>query len=68
MFFPLCLIEQLWRILRSYEIRSTFYTEKTLRKFLCNPKGRVATEGKNNIVYEIVVTEMQSAPVNLNAL
>ena len=34
-------------------IRSTFYTENTLRKLLCKPKDRVATEDKNNIVYEI---------------
>ena len=40
-------------ILRSHKIRSTFYTEITLHKLLCKPKARVATEGKNNIVYEI---------------
>ena len=40
------------RILRSHTIRSTFYTESTLRKFLCKPKDGVATEDKNNIVYE----------------
>ena len=45
--------EKLRRILRSYKIRSTFYTENTLRKLLCKPKDRVATEDKNNIVYEI---------------
>ena len=45
--------EKLRRILRSHKIRSTFYTEKTLQKFLCKPKDRVATEDKNNIVYEI---------------
>ena len=45
--------EKLWRILRSHKIRSTFYTEMTLRKLLCKPKDRVATEDKNNIVYEI---------------
>ena len=45
--------EKLRRILRSHKIRSTFYTEKTLRKLLCKPKDRVATEDKNNIVYEI---------------
>ena len=44
--------EKLWRILRSHKIRSTFYTEKTLHKFLCKSKDRVATEDKNNIVYE----------------
>ena len=45
--------EKLWRILRSHKIRSTFYTENTLRRLLCKPKDRVATEDKNNIVYEI---------------
>ena len=44
--------EKLRRILRSHKIRSTFYTEMTLRKLLCKPKGRVATEDKNNIAYE----------------
>ena len=42
-----------WSILRSHKIRSTFYTENTLRKLLCKPKDQVATEDKNNIVYEI---------------
>ena len=45
--------EKLRRILRSHKIRLTFYTEKTLRKLLCKPKNPVATEDKNNIVYEI---------------
>ena len=45
--------EKLRRILRSHKIRSTFYTENALRKLLCEPKDRVATEDKNNIVYEI---------------
>ena len=30
--------EKLQRILRSHKIRSSFYTEKTLRKLLCKPK------------------------------
>ena len=47
--------EKLRRILRSHKIRSTFYTENALRKLLCKPKDRVATEDKNNIVYEISV-------------
>ena len=34
-------------------MRSTFYTEKTLHKLLCKPKDRIATEDKNNMVYEI---------------
>ena len=45
--------EKLRRILRSHKIRSTFYTEKTLQKLFRTPKDRVATEDKNNIVYEI---------------
>ena len=45
--------EKLWRILRSYKIRSTFSTENTLRKLLCQSKDRVATEDLKNIVYEI---------------
>ena len=45
--------EKLRRILRSHKIRSTFYTEKTLRKLLCKLKNRVTTEDKNYIVYEI---------------
>ena len=40
-------------MLRSHKIRSTFYTENTLRKLLCKPKDRVATKDKNNIVYQI---------------
>ena len=45
--------EKLRRILRSHKIRSTFYTDSTLRKLLPKPKVRIATEDKNNIVYEI---------------
>ena len=45
--------KKLRRILRSHKIRSTFYPEKALRRLLCKPKDRVATEDKNNIVYEI---------------
>ena len=48
-----CTSEKLQRILRSHKIRWTFYTEMTLCKLLCKPKDRVATEDKNNIVYEI---------------
>ena len=46
-------VEKLWRIPRSHKIRSTFYTENTLCKILCKPKDRVATDDKNNIVYDI---------------
>ena len=45
--------KKLWRILKSHKIRSTSYTENNLRKLLCKLKDRVATEDKNNIVYEI---------------
>ena len=45
--------EKLRCTLRSYKIKSTFYTESALRKLLCKPKDLVATEDKNNIVYEI---------------
>ena len=52
--------EKLRRILRSHKIRSTFYTEMTLRKLLCKPKDRVAIEDKNNIVYEIDCSNCQA--------
>ena len=52
--------EKLRRILRSHKIRSTFYTEMTLRKLLCKLKDRVATEDKNNIVYEIDCSNCQA--------
>ena len=52
--------EKLGHILRSHKIRSTFYTEMTLRKLLCKPKDRVATEDKNNIVYEIDCSNCQA--------
>ena len=41
------------RTIRSNKIRSTFYTENTFRKLLCKPKDQVATDVKNNMVYEI---------------
>ena len=52
--------EKLLRILRSHKIRSIFYTEMTLRKRLCKPKDCVATEDKNNIVYEIDCSNCQA--------
>ena len=52
--------EKLWHILRSHKIRSTFYTEMPLRKFICKSKDRVATEDKNNIVYEIDCNNCQA--------
>ena len=45
--------EKLQRILRSHEIKSTFYTESTMRKVLCKSKDRLSTENKNNIVYQM---------------
>ena len=45
--------EKLRCILKSHKIRSTSHTENILRKLLCKPKDQVATENKNNIVYEI---------------
>ena len=44
--------EKLRHILVPQKIGSTFYTESNLRKLLCKPKDRVATEDKNNIDYE----------------
>ena len=52
--------EKLWRILRSHKIKATFYTENTLRKLLCKPKDRVATEDNNNIVYEVDCSNCKS--------
>ena len=45
--------EKLRRILKSHKTRPTFYTKSTLRRLLCKPKDRVATEDKSNIVYKI---------------
>ena len=39
--------------LKSYKIRSIVYTENALPKPLCEPKTRVPTKDKSNIVYEI---------------
>ena len=61
--------EKLRRILRSHNIRSTFYTENTLRKLLCKPKDRVATEDKTISFMKLtVVTVKQSTSLNLNGL
>ena len=60
--------EKLRRILRSHKIRSPIYTEKTLRKLLCKPKYRVATEDKNNNAYKIDCSNCKSSSVNLNGL
>ena len=52
--------EKLLGILRSHQIRLTFYTEMTLRKLLCKRKDRVATGDKNNIVYETDCSNCQA--------
>ena len=41
-----CTGEKLRHILRSQKIKSTYYTESTLRKLLSKHKDRVATEDK----------------------
>ena len=48
-------IEKQPRILRSHKIKSTFYAESTLRKLLCKPKDRVATEDKNKSLIKLSV-------------
>ena len=63
-----CTSKKLRRILRSHKIRSTFYTEMALNKLLCKLKDRVATEDKNNMVYETLVTVKQFTLVNLKSL
>ena len=45
--------EKLWHILRSHKVRSTSYNESILSKLLYKLKYQVATEDKDNIVYEI---------------
>ena len=52
--------EKLRCILRSRKIRSTFYTEITLRKLIYKPKDQIATEDKSNIVYEIDCSNCQA--------
>ena len=54
--------EKLWHILRCHKIRSTFYTENTLRKLLCKPNDQVATEDKNNTVFEIDCSNCEAVP------
>ena len=58
--------EKLRHTLRSHKIRSTFYTESTLRKLLCKPKDRVATECKSIIVYEIDFRNGEAVYVHMN--
>ena len=51
---------KLRRIRRSHKIRSTFYTKMTFRKLLCKPRDQVATQDKNNILYEIDCSNCQA--------
>ena len=61
--------EKLRRIFMSHKIRSTFYTEKTLRKLLCKPKDPKATEDKKISLMKLTAgTVKQSTSVNLNGL
>ena len=61
--------EKLRCILRSHKIRSTFYSENTLRKLLCKPKDRVVTEDKTISFMKLtVVTVKQFTLVNLIGL
>ena len=61
--------KELWHILKSRKIRSTFYTENTLRKLPCKPNDRLASEDKNiSLMKMTVVTVKQSNLVNLNGL
>ena len=60
--------EKLMRIFISHEIRSTFYTENTLRKLFCKLKDLVATDDKNNIVYEIDCSNFSESKRPLKSL
>ena len=52
--------QKLQCILRSYKIRSIFYTENTLHKLLCKSKAHKATDDKNNIIYEIDCSDCEA--------
>ena len=60
--------QKLRRILKSHNLRPTFYTESILRKLLCQRKDRVATENKISFIKLTVVTAKQSTLMNLNGL
>ena len=51
--------EKLWRIPRFHKIRSSSYTKNTLRKLHRKLKDRVATEDKNNTIYEFDCTNWE---------
>ena len=57
--------KELRRILRSHKIRSTFYTESTLRKMICKPKGRNNKNNKNNSVYKTDCSNCESNLIGL---
>ena len=47
--------EKLRAILGSHKVRFTFYTEITLRKLLCKPRDRVATEVRKRSFMRLTV-------------
>ena len=58
--------EEVRRILRSHKVRSTFYTENTLRKLLCKPKMEQLQKMKAILFMKLsVVTTKQSTLNNL---
>ena len=61
--------EKLRRIFRSHKIRSTFYTENTLRKLLCKPKDQELQKIKTISFMKLTVaTAKQCTSVNLKGL
>ena len=54
-------VQKLWHILRYHKIRSTFCTENTLHKLLCN---QVGTEDKEYIIFEIDCNNYQAVYFN----
>ena len=62
--------ENLWHILRSHKVRSTFSTGSALCKLVCKPKDRVPTKNKKTISFLklTLVTAKQSTSVNLSGL
>ena len=52
--------QKLQRIIRSYNIRSNICTDSSVRELLCKMKDRVATEDKNDIVYEIDCSDCEA--------
>ena len=52
--------QKLQRIIRSHNIRSNICTDSSLRELLCKLKDWVATEDKNDIVYEVDCTDCEA--------